>query len=182
MAEPSAIIAPVIDYRIPDFTVHWFIGYLLPICSVQDQGAAQARRGMRRPGPVRPARLGSARRAERRARPAHQHCPLPVHRVQLEASLEHASGGGAPDRGMDGESSAACGCRGGPAAVHPAHHRPRTKPVADHDQAAKLVRPVGRSSLAAWSWPATPAGGSMVSGMDRQSRRLCGATGRCWRA
>jgi hypothetical protein len=42
--------------------------------------------------------------------------------------------------------------------------------VADRAQGAKVVRPVGRSTLAPWSQPATPEGGSTANGMDSRCR------------
>ena len=70
--------------------------------------------------------------------------------------------------GMDWAPFASCrpwgGCR---KPVHPDHRRPR-QAVADHAQGAKVVPPVGGSTLAPWTWPASPSGGSTADGMDRQ--------------
>ena len=73
---------------------------------------------------------------------------------------------------MDSTPLASCrpwgGCR---KPVHPDHRRPR-QAVADHAQGAKVVPPVGGSTLAPWTRTASPSGGSTADGMDRRAGYL----------
>jgi hypothetical protein len=84
-----------------------------------------------------------------------------------ETGYGHASGGGARDHGMD-RCPAACGGSWCGGLSLPLTDDPGTA-VADRDQGAQVVPPVGGSTWAPWPRPATPPGGSTVNGRDRRA-------------
>jgi hypothetical protein len=139
----------------------------LSICSLMDQGAASRRGAGTAGGKVRPLgwRLATGAPPTDRRTPGitafESEAPRGRRCFALWSLARHfeplVDRHGTPPgrvqtclrRGISGVQDEPAGCRvaGWLGACHPAHRRPRHS-RADHGQGAKLVRPVGRSSLA----------------------------------